>query len=74
MTASTSRALEASGSVLIVAATVMTSLGMPLMFLPFMMANVCWMFFSLAHGFRYMFALNLLLFLINLFGAVKAWA
>ena len=68
-----SKALEASGSVLIIVATIMVSLGMPLMFLPFMLANVCWMAFSYMHGFRYMFALNMVLFLINLFGAIKAW-
>lgn len=74
MTASKSKFLEASGSILIIIATVMASLGMPIMFLPFMMANLCWMYFSISHGFRYMFALNLVLFLINLFGAVKAFA
>lgn len=65
------KALEASGSMLIVVATVMASMGMPLMFLPFMLANLCWMAFSYMHGFRYMLALNLALFLINLFGAVR---
>jgi hypothetical protein len=52
----------------------MASLGMPVMFFPFMIGNLCWMIFSGLHGFRYMFMLNTLLFLVNLFGAARTFA
>lgn len=68
----TSKVLEATGSVLIVIATVMASMGMPLMFVPFMLANLCWMAFSYLYGFRYMFALNFVLFAINTVGVIRS--
>lgn len=73
-TSLTSKLLEAVGSLLVVAGTVMASLGMPVMFFPFMIGNLCWMIFSGLHGFRYMFMLNMLLFLVNLFGAARTFA
>jgi hypothetical protein len=59
------------GSVLIVVATAMASFGTGNFFVPYMIANLCFVFFSALHRFWYMFALNGILFLINLFGAIR---
>ena len=66
-----SKYLEVLGSLLIIAATIFASMGMGIMFVTYMLSNICWIGFSAIHGFKYLFMLNLILFLINMVGAIR---